>query len=99
MVIVRPFSVDSIVVVTTLLVGLGGGFVVVPSLVVGDGSFVVAGVVGLLLLVELAGGGNGEEPDSADAKQKELFDKAQRGGWAGYIGRWGRGDWSESSGM
>ncbi|OEL37125.1 hypothetical protein BAE44_0001858 [Dichanthelium oligosanthes] len=42
-------------------------------------------------------GGDGEERDSADAKEKELLDKAGGGGWAGYVGRWGRGDWSESS--
>ncbi|KAL6656011.1 hypothetical protein ACP70R_006837 [Stipagrostis hirtigluma subsp. patula] len=45
----------------------------------------------------------GEERDPAEAKEKELLDKAGRGdggdggGWAGYVGRWGRGDWSESS--
>ncbi|KAG2635044.1 uncharacterized protein LOC120660660 [Panicum virgatum] len=47
---------------------------------------------------ELADGGSGEERDSADARAKEVPDKAGRGGWAGYVGRWGRGrDWSESS--
>ncbi|XP_062194416.1 uncharacterized protein LOC133897641 [Phragmites australis] len=44
------------------------------------------------------GSGGGEEPDSSEVKEKELLDKAGRGGgWAGYVGRWGRGDWSESS--
>ncbi|KAL6846153.1 hypothetical protein ACP4OV_023601 [Aristida adscensionis] len=40
----------------------------------------------------------GEERDPAEAKEKEPLDKAgSGGGWAGYVGRWGRGDWSESS--
>ncbi|KQJ90244.1 uncharacterized protein LOC100838527 [Brachypodium distachyon] len=40
----------------------------------------------------------GEERDSAEAKEKELLDKARRGGaLSGYLGRLGRGDWSESS--
>ncbi|XP_062199811.1 uncharacterized protein LOC133902221 [Phragmites australis] len=45
------------------------------------------------------GDGGVEERDSAEAKEKELLDKAGGGGggWAGYVGRWGRGDWSESS--
>ncbi|KAG8056760.1 hypothetical protein GUJ93_ZPchr0002g26315 [Zizania palustris] len=41
-----------------------------------------------------------EARDAAEAKEKELLDNnAGRGGgaWAGYLGRWGRGDWSESS--
>ena len=53
-----PLFVDSIVVVTTLLVGFGGALVVVPSLVVGDGSVVVG--LAWLLLVELAGGGGSD---------------------------------------
>jgi hypothetical protein len=44
------------------------------------------------------GSDGGDERDSAEAKEKELLDKAGRGGgWAGYVGRWTRGDWSESS--
>uniref|UniRef100_A0A0D9XDR4 DUF868 domain-containing protein n=1 Tax=Leersia perrieri TaxID=77586 RepID=A0A0D9XDR4_9ORYZ len=43
----------------------------------------------------------GEEPDSAEAKEKELIENAGKGdgggAWAGYLGRWERGDWSESS--
>ncbi|KAF0925634.1 hypothetical protein E2562_017210 [Oryza meyeriana var. granulata] len=41
----------------------------------------------------------GEERDSAEVKEKELLENAGRGGgaWAGYLGRRGRGDWSESS--
>jgi hypothetical protein len=42
----------------------------------------------------------GDERDSAEVKGKELLDKGTgRGGngWAGLVGRWVRGDWSESS--
>ncbi|CAN6182289.1 unnamed protein product [Urochloa humidicola] len=40
---------------------------------------------------------DGEERGSADdAKGKEPLNSGG-GGWAGYVGRWGRGDWSESS--
>uniref|UniRef100_J3MXG0 DUF868 domain-containing protein n=1 Tax=Oryza brachyantha TaxID=4533 RepID=J3MXG0_ORYBR len=49
----------------------------------------------------------GEERDSAEGKEKEgkekeVLDNAGSGGggvgaWAGYLGRWGSGDWSESS--
>ncbi|KAF0894137.1 hypothetical protein E2562_034874 [Oryza meyeriana var. granulata] len=40
-----------------------------------------------------------EERDLAEVKEKELLENADRGGgaWAGYLGRRGRGDWSESS--
>uniref|UniRef100_A0A453KXA9 DUF868 domain-containing protein n=1 Tax=Aegilops tauschii subsp. strangulata TaxID=200361 RepID=A0A453KXA9_AEGTS len=49
---------------------------------------------------ELGDTGGGEERDTAEAKEKELLDKARRGGagvLSGYLGRWGRGDWSETS--
>ncbi|XP_047050231.1 uncharacterized protein LOC124655369 [Lolium rigidum] len=50
---------------------------------------------------ELGDAAAGEERESAEAKEKELLDKARRGGGAGilsgYLGRWGRGDWSETS--
>ncbi|KAM3275575.1 hypothetical protein ACQJBY_044131 [Aegilops geniculata] len=49
---------------------------------------------------ELGETGGGEERDTAEAKEKELLDKARRGGagvLSGYLGRWGRGDWSETS--
>ncbi|KAG8083850.1 hypothetical protein GUJ93_ZPchr0010g10629 [Zizania palustris] len=39
-----------------------------------------------------------EDGDAAEAKE-DLLDNAGRGAgaWAGYLGKWGRGDWSESS--
>uniref|UniRef100_A0ACD5YF87 Uncharacterized protein n=1 Tax=Avena sativa TaxID=4498 RepID=A0ACD5YF87_AVESA len=40
-----------------------------------------------------------EERESAEAKEKDLLDKSRRGGGvlSSYLGRWGRGDWSETS--